>query len=50
MDAMDKAPLKLQSHGFCGARLYNHQRLHQALGYRAPRQLLEESTRPAMSF
>lgn len=21
---------------------YNHQRLHQALGYRAPRQLLEE--------
>jgi len=31
---------------------YNHQRLHQALGYRAPRQLLEESprTRPAMSF
>jgi putative transposase len=33
---------------------YNHQRLHQALGYRAPRYLLEKSlsasTRPAMSF
>ena len=33
---------------------YNHQRLHQALGYRAPRQLLEESlsssAHPAMSF
>lgn len=31
---------------------YNHQRLHQALGYRAPRQLLEDSstTRSALSF
>jgi hypothetical protein len=26
---MDKAPPKLQSHGFCGARLYNELRPHQ---------------------
>jgi len=26
---------------------YNHERLHQALGYRAPRQLLEDSSPPA---
>jgi hypothetical protein len=39
---MDKAPPQLRSHGFCNARLNNHQRLHQALGYRTPRQVLEE--------
>jgi hypothetical protein len=27
----------------CGARLYNHERLHQALGYRAPRQVFKEA-------
>jgi putative transposase len=26
---------------------YNHERLHQALGYRAPRQVFEEATRLA---
>jgi hypothetical protein len=42
---MDKAPLWLPSHGFCDARLYNHERLHQALGYRAPRWVFEEAMR-----
>ncbi len=37
------APPVLRSHGFCGARLYNHERLHQAVGYRAPRQAFEEA-------
>jgi hypothetical protein len=31
-DAIDKAPPELRSHGFCDARLYNNERLHQALG------------------
>ena len=26
---MDKAPLQLRSHGFCGAHLYNEVRPHQ---------------------